>query len=53
MIEEDKIKAAQDYIIRYSIQIPKIPMFAPKENALKITAADVDKIVSYLQPVQP
>lgn len=23
MIEEDKIKAAQDYIIRYSIQSPK------------------------------
>lgn len=36
----------------YSIQIPKIPMFSPKENALKITAADVDKIISYLQPVQ-
>lgn len=34
----------------YSIQIPKIPMFAPKDNVLKITASDVDKIVSYLQP---
>ena len=37
----------------YAIQIPKIPMFAPKEHAIKITAADVDKIVSYLQPAQP
>ena len=34
----------------YSISIPKIPMFAPKDNVLKITASDVDKIVSYLQP---
>lgn len=36
----------------YAIMIPKIPMFAPKENILKITATDVDKIISYLQPLQ-
>ena len=36
----------------YSIVIPKIPMFAPKENIIKITADDVDKIVSYLRPEQ-
>ena len=35
----------------YTIQIPKIPMFAPKDNVLRITASDVDKIISYLQPV--
>ena len=34
----------------YSIMIPKIPMFAPKDNVLKITAADVDKILMYLRP---
>ena len=34
----------------YSIVIPKIPMFAPKESVLKITADDVDKIISYLKP---
>ena len=34
----------------YAISIPKIPMFAPKDNVLKITASDVDKILSYLQP---
>ena len=37
----------------YAIHIPKIPMFAPKDNVIKITASDVDKILSYLQPVQP
>ena len=37
----------------YTIHIPKIPMFAPNDNVLKITASDVDKILSYLQqPVQ-
>ena len=35
----------------YSITIPKIPMFAPKDNVIKITSADVDKIISYFQPV--
>lgn len=35
----------------YSIMIPKIPMFAPKDCIIKITSADVDKIVSYLEPV--
>lgn len=35
----------------YSITIPKIPMFAPKDCIIKITSADVDKIVSYLEPV--
>ena len=34
----------------YSIMIPKIPMFSPKDNILKITSADVDKILSYLTP---
>ena len=37
----------------YTIHIPKIPMFAPKENVIKITAADVDKIVSYLKAETP
>ena len=40
----------------YSIMIPGIPMFAPKESSLKITAQDVDKLVSYIKPdlmVQP
>lgn len=32
----------------YSIMIPKIPMFAPKDCMVKITSADVDKIISYL-----
>ena len=32
----------------YSITIPKIPMFAPKESVIKITAEDVDKIISYM-----
>ena len=32
----------------YSITVPKIPMFAPKDCVIKITAADVDKIISYL-----
>ena len=36
----------------YTIQIPKIPMFAPKDNVLKITASDVDKIISYMQTPQ-
>ena len=35
----------------YTIQIPNIPMFAPKDSVLKITASDVDKILSYMQPV--
>ena len=34
----------------YAIQIPRIPMFAPQDNVLKITASDVDKIISYMQP---
>ncbi len=33
----------------YSIVIPRIPMFAPKESIIKITAEDVDKIMSYLK----
>ena len=32
----------------YSVIIPKIPVFAPKDSVLKITSADVDKIISYL-----
>ena len=35
----------------YSIILPKIPMFAPKDCIIKIDSADVDKIVSYIQPV--
>ena len=34
----------------YSIVIPKIPMFAPKDCVIKITASDVDKIMGYLIP---
>ena len=40
----------------YSIVIPKIPMFAPKDNVVRITASDIDKVVSYLpheETVQP
>ena len=33
----------------YWITIPAIPMFAPQEQ-IKITAEDVDKILSYLKP---
>ena len=32
----------------YSITVPKVPMFAPKDCVIKITASDVDKITSYL-----
>ena len=35
----------------YSITLPKIPMFAPKDCIIKIDSADIDKIVSYIQPV--
>ena len=35
----------------YSIILPKIPMFAPKDCIIKIDANDIDKIVSYIQPV--
>lgn len=35
----------------YSIVLPKIPMFAPKDCIIKIDASDVDKIISYIQPV--
>ena len=35
----------------YSIVLPKIPMFAPKDCIIKIDSADIDKIVSYIQPV--
>ena len=33
----------------YSIILPKIPMFAPKDCIIKINAADIDKIISYIQ----
>ena len=32
----------------YSIVIPPIPMFAPEKSIIKITAEDVDKLLSYL-----
>lgn len=32
----------------YSINIPAIPMFAPKASTIKITAEDVDKVLAYL-----
>lgn len=32
----------------YPIMIPRIPMFAPKDNIVRITAADIDKILGYL-----
>ena len=32
----------------YPIMIPMIPMFAPKDNIVRITAADIDKILGYL-----
>ena len=34
----------------YTIAIPKIPMFAPKDSMIKITAEDVDKILMYMKP---
>lgn len=34
----------------YAVEIPKIPMFAPKEAEVMVTAEDIDKIVSYLRP---
>ena len=53
------VKTMKNVLIEYdsySIMIPKIPMFAPKESVLKITGQDVDKLVSYIKPdvvVQP
>ena len=35
----------------YSITVPHIPMFAPESYKIKITASDVDKIMSYLKPM--
>jgi hypothetical protein len=35
----------------YSIILPKIPLFAPKDCIIKINAADVDKIISYIQSI--
>ena len=32
----------------YSVMIPKIPMFAPKDCMIQVTVADVEKIVEYL-----
>lgn len=31
--------------------LPKIPLFAPKDCIIKINAADVDKIISYIQSI--
>lgn len=36
---------------QYSILLPKVPLFAPKDRYLNVTVEDIDKIVSYLQPV--
>ena len=33
----------------YTITIPKIPMFAPKDSVIKITASDIDKLLSYIR----
>ena len=33
----------------FPIVIPAIPMFAPKENVIKITSADIDKLLLYVQ----
>ena len=35
----------------FPVTIPKIPLFSPTEKILKITAEDVDKLMSYI--VQP
>lgn len=32
----------------YTIMIPKIPMFAPKDSMIRVSAEDVDKIMMYL-----
>lgn len=32
----------------YTVNIPSIPMFAPKSNTIRITAEDIDKVLMYL-----
>jgi hypothetical protein len=34
----------------YPIVIPKIPVFAPDRNVVRITSADIDKIIAYMSP---
>jgi len=34
----------------YPVVIPKIPIFAPDRNVVKITSSDIDKIIAYLSP---
>lgn len=34
----------------YPIVIPQIPMFAPEKNVIRVTAADIDKMIAYLTP---
>lgn len=34
----------------YPVTIPKIPLFSPVEKTLKVTAEDIDKLVSYMTP---
>lgn len=34
----------------YPIVIPKIPIFAPDRNVVRITSADIDKIIAYMSP---
>lgn len=38
----------------FSISVPAVPVFAPKENSLKITASDIDRLLEYIhsEPVQ-
>ena len=36
----------------YSITIPKIPMFSPEEKRILLTSEDVDKVLSYLVPIE-
>lgn len=37
----------------YSVVIPKIPMFAPNDSEIKITAEDIDKMLMYLKEPSP
>lgn len=34
----------------YPVVIPKIPIFAPDRNVVRITSADIDKIIAYMSP---
>lgn len=37
----------------YSITVPKVPMFAPKEMEMMVDADDIDKLAAYLKAETP